>query len=581
MIYFKKWSLAKKIVTFITIMLLIYSVILGTVTSIKTKSNIKQEVNKNIINTLNVITANIDGDKLEELIKNGEESNDYYDNLHQYLEDAREKSDFKFLYTIGKFKDNNFYYLVDGLDEDNEEFSEFGEKVEILEGKNDNYKNENETLKTGSYVTNIEYYEEWGYLISANVAIYNSKNEPVAILAADLNANDYNSSLNKITYFIITNLIFGGILIAICIGIYLVRALKPMKKIKNVALSIAKGNLNVSLDVKSEDEIGKISKAMNEMGRNLNDMVINIGNNSEDVLMYSNDLKAQSEQFTSSAKQVVFKTGEIAEFSEVQYDKTQLIVKKAQNINLEVENIINKLKKVSLEIESSYSQAQKGENIIKNSTDKIITANNSMEASKEKILELDKNINVITNFVEVITNISDQTNLLALNASIEASRAGEAGRGFSVVAEEVRKLADESSKVTKEITGILKAIDLSSKEVFSSIDKTYNELKEGTSTSKEAQKYFENIFTSSNNVKNNTSEVLGSINNYSKETEDILIAVKDADENIKKLSKSCESISKILEEQFVSSEEILRYASELNSVSEKLEDSIKVFSIHN
>ncbi|MBW6410708.1 methyl-accepting chemotaxis protein [Clostridium weizhouense] len=580
MMGFKRWSLVKKTVTFTTIILLLYSLILGAVTSIKTKNNIQQEFNKNIVNTLNVITANIDGDKLEELIKKGKEYNGYYDELHQYLKDAKEKSDFRFLYTIGKFKDNNFYYLVEGLDENSEEFTGYGEQVEVTEDEEINYKDENEALKKGSYVTDIEYYEEWGYLITANVAIYNSKNEPVAILAADLNANEYNSTLDKTTYFIIANLIFGGILIAIFIGIYLFKALKPMKKIENAVSSIAKGNLNVSLDVKSEDEIGKISKAMNDMGSNLNNIVSNITNNSKNVFIYSNDLQEQSEQFTSSAKQVVEKTGEIAEFSEIQYDKIQLIVDKAKSINSEVENIINKLEKVASEIETSHSHAEQGENIIKNSTDKIITANNSMEVSKEKILELDKKINDIINFVEVITNISDQTNLLALNASIESSRAGEAGKGFSVVAEEVRKLADESSKATKEINTILKDINLSSKEVFSSIDKTYNDLKQGTSSSKEAEKYFVNILASSNNVKNNTSEVLKSIDNYSKETEDILVAVKDADDSIEKLSKSCESISKISEEQFASSEEILRYASELKMVSEKLDESIKVFNIH-
>ncbi|AOR23376.1 cache domain-containing protein [Clostridium taeniosporum] len=203
MIKFKRWSLVKKTVTFTTIILLLYSLILGALTSIKTKDNIQKEFNKNIINTLNVITANIDGDKLEELIKQGRENNDYYGELHKYLKEAREKSDFRFLYTIGKFDDDNFYYLVDGLDENNDEFTEFGEQLEFLEGEY--YKDENKTLKSGSHVSNIEYYEEWGYLVTGNVAIYNSKNKPVAILAADLNANDYNSTLNKTTYFIITN----------------------------------------------------------------------------------------------------------------------------------------------------------------------------------------------------------------------------------------------------------------------------------------------------------------------------------------------------------------------------------------
>lgn len=578
MIKLKNWSLTKKIITFTATILLAYSLILGVATSIKTKNTVKPEINRNILNTLNAITANIDGDKLESLIKNSRDSNDYYESLQNYLEDVREKSDFEFLYTLGEFSDGNFHYVVEASKSSDKEGMNFGEQLEYSEDEETPYEAEKETLKSGSFVTDIEHYEEWGYIITGNVAIYNSKNEPVAILSADLNADEYSKSLNKTTNFIMINLVVGGIFIAICIGIYLAKSLKSMKDIQDAALSIAEGNLNVSLEVKSKDEIGKIKESMNQMRVNLNTMIGDININSKEVFTYSNSLKNQSEQFTASSEKVASSTMEITNSSEDQYERIQLILDKAEHINSEVTEIINKMDKVSLETEVSFSQAQKGEKIIKDSTSKIINANDSMEISRSKIVELETRISEVTKFVGIVTNISKQTNLLALNAAIEASRAGEAGRGFSVVADEVRKLADESSKATSEINGILDAINISSREVAVSIDETYDQIKEGVISSKDAQTYFKNILDSSNNIKNNTAGVVNTIEGYADATEDILFAVKKMNESTAKLSKNCENLSAISEEQFASSEEILKYASDLKGVSEKLEDSVSVFN---
>ncbi|MGL4771924.1 MAG: HAMP domain-containing protein, partial [Clostridium sp.] len=286
----KNWSLTKKMLTFISAMFIGYSLILGFVIGGVTKNIIKPEIDKQILNSLNSITANIDGDKLQELIVNGKDSNGYFEELNDYLIKVKEKSSFDFIYTIGKFNDNKYKYIVDGVTPGHEDFEEYGTVVEEGEDSNNPYEHEDEAIKNGSTISDMETYDRWGTIITGNVAIYNSKNQPVAILSADINVDDYSSSLKKIIGYIILSLVVGGAIIIGCITTYLSKALKPLKNIKDVALKIADGELNQSIEVNSDDEIGKISSAMNEMVNNLKSMIKNIDENSKSVLSYSDNL---------------------------------------------------------------------------------------------------------------------------------------------------------------------------------------------------------------------------------------------------------------------------------------------------
>ena len=575
----KKLSLTKKVVGLTFIILLLTNIISGVFISIQSRNVTRLQLNDQIINSLHGISANIDGDKFEEFLNGGTDNNSYYNELNAYLNKAVKNCNFKFLYTIGQFKDGKFYYLVDSLKKGDEDFSEFGSLLETDENEPVTYDGEKKALQEGYSVTNIGYYEEWGYLLTGYVTIYDSQGKPVALLGADISADDYNRSLSRLANSVWLILIASTVIMSILLCIYLIGALKPMKAIQAATVRISEGKLDVGLKVRTEDEIGKTAMAFNAMAKKLRSMINEINENASNLSNCSEDLANRAEQFTRSSEQVAADAENITASSESQYNNITLIDGKVEGIRHEFSDIADKVERVFSDVEVSYGLARKGEVTIKEAALRIIDANDSMTASKDKIIALEHTIGNITKFVEIITNISGQTNLLALNAAIESARAGEAGKGFSVVADEVRKLAEQSSKAAAEISGILDDIVLSSGEAVASINTTYEQIENGVEASKSAEKYFTDILDASEKIKNNTSDVLHKIGKYSEETEDISTAVRQADERSSELSASCQNISSIAQEQFAASEEILGYASGLKDMSAALEKSISIFEV--
>lgn len=575
----KRLSLTKKVVGLTFIILLLTNIISGVFISIQSRNVTRLQLNDQIINSLHGISANIDGDKLEELLNGGTDDNSYYNELNAYLNKAVKNCSFKFLYTIGQFKDGKFYYLVDSLKKGDEDFSEFGSLLETDENEPVTYDGEKRALQEGYSVTDIGYYEEWGYLLTGYVAIYDSQGKPVALLGADISADDYNRSLSRLANSVWLTLIASTVIMSVLLCIYLIGALKPMKAIQAATVRISEGKLDVDLKVRTEDEIGKTAMAFNDMAKKLRSMINEINENASSLSNCSEDLANRAEQFTRSSEQVAADAENITAGSESQYNNITLIDGKVEGIRYEFSDIADKVQRVFSDVEVSYGLAQKGEATIKEAASRIIDANDSMTASKDKIIALEHTIGNITKFVELITDISGQTNLLALNAAIESARAGEAGKGFSVVADEVRKLAEQSSKAAAEISGILDDIVLSSGEAVTSINTTYEQIENGVEASKAAEKYFTDILGASEKIKNNTSDVLRKIGKFSEETEAIATAVRQADESSSGLSASCQNISSIAQEQFAASEEILSYASGLKEMSAALEKSISIFEV--
>lgn len=210
-------TLTKKLVGLTLLILIIFNIFSALILSAQSKRIMKEQIDNQFINSLNGIAANIDGDKLETLIETKDVTHEYYQEIHTYLERVESNCNFEYLYTGGAFEDGNFYYLVDSLSKDDEDFSNLGDLFEEAEEANP-YQDEKEALKTGNCISAIEYYDEYGYLLTGYVAIYNSQNEPVALLAADMLADDYIASLHKIQYTLFAILLLSTFLMAFLLG---------------------------------------------------------------------------------------------------------------------------------------------------------------------------------------------------------------------------------------------------------------------------------------------------------------------------------------------------------------------------
>lgn len=294
---------------------------------------------------------------------------------------------------------------------------------------------------------------------NTNVEIYNDyKGVPTIVAYAPLKIDNlkwgimvkqdlketFNASNNLQHIILIILLISAAIIIVVALmlasGIS-----KPLKKMSNAAILISKGDLTVELPkIKRSDEIAMLSNSISIMLENLKKQ-------SKEIMNVINILASSVNEITVTLSQV---TAGATETSSAVSETTATVEEVKQTVfltNEKTKNVANKSKE-------SFNVAQLGQDATEESIESMKDINAQMQAIAESILALSEQTQNISELIESVDNISEQSNLLAVNAAIEAAKAGEYGKGFSIVAQEIRNLAEQSKYATKQVRGILKDI---------------------------------------------------------------------------------------------------------------------------
>lgn len=233
---------------------------------------------------------------------------------------------------------------------------------------------------------------------------------------------------------------------------------RPIKTLLANVQEVAKGNLTRSVDVRSKDEIGELGSAFNQMVSQLRVIVANLQGTSIKLSSHSQEMAASGEEVSATVEELAGTTNEVA----------ATINHSAENSRAAQEESIH-MREIAGDGDLAIQQALKKINSIAENSKLIAGAVHNLGKQSGKIGEI----------ISTITGIADQTNLLALNAAIEAARAGEHGRGFAVVADEVRQLAEQSGRAANEITGLVKQIQTGVGEATMMMDKGLVEVNEG------------------------------------------------------------------------------------------------------
>src|SRR5699024_9619739 len=256
---------------------------------------------------------------------------------------------------------------------------------------------------------------------------------------------------------------------------------KPIVTVMNRMNLIAKGDISHEpIKAEAKDETGQLVKATNDMNYNIRELLYDVSTVSTSVTTQSEELTQSSNEVTAASEQVAFTMQELATGSETQANNATDLSSRMVSFMTKVQAANEDGGSIQKSSNDVLDMTNKGTTLMKTSTTQMEKIDEIVHEAVEKVEEVDKHSQEISHLVSVIQGIADQTNLLALNAAIEAARAGEHGKGFAVVADEVRKLSEESSESVTSITDIVNRIQHEPSTVSTSLRNSYQEVEQGT-----------------------------------------------------------------------------------------------------
>ena len=344
------------------------------------------------------------------------------------------------------------------------------------------------------------------------------------------------------------------LLAAVAVVFSLVRRLvvKPLSASVALANRIATNDLSVDdLAVESNDEIGEATAALNAMKNNLREMIQSIAGTAEHVASASEEISSSATQQSQSA--------------ETQKDQTAQVATTMQEMSSTVLQVSENSNKAAESSRQAAETARHGGSIVEETLHKMRTIAESVSGTAKKMEELGKSSDQIGRIIGVIDDIADQTNLLALNAAIEAARAGEQGRGFAVVADEVRKLAERTTTATKEIAQMIKNIQDETKVAVGAMEAGTKQVEEGVTSTAQAGDSLKEII--------HMSEQVGEMITH------IATAATEQSSTSEEINRNIDEISKLVKESAVGAQQSAKACQDLSGLAFDLQKMVGNFKL--
>ena len=370
-----------------------------------------------------------------------------------------------------------------------------------------------------------------------------------------------------------------SLLIVVCITVFMNRqVVKPINILKANAKELADLNLNASiLNPKGKDEIADLAKSFNEMRNRLKDTIGTVAGSANKIASSSHQVSESSHQTSEAANQVALTMNDIAIGTTTQAEQSEHIVMMMQQTIDEVANSLERAEETLLNAIASTEIAKKGEEAINEAIKHLGAVTQTVSYATDSIQKLGKRSEEIGGIITVISDIAEQTNLLALNAAIEAARAGEQGKGFAVVASEVRKLAEQSKQASGQITGLINDIQAETSVTVRTMESNLLAVNEQVMIINKGGEALEEIVDKVIETEIGVEHMKNSFSNVYENSQNVQHAIQEISSIIEESAAATEEVAATSEEQYATVAEITASADELANISDKLRDEVSKF----
>ena len=385
----------------------------------------------------------------------------------------------------------------------------------------------------------------------------------------------------KKSLWVSTGMIGLGMVLVIVVSVWSSRKLvQPINQLVREVLEVTKGDLSRQIQVSSNDEIGRLAEKFNEMVQGLRTLLgqtihvmDNVSGGMQELAASSFETQNGAIEITASMERLAANMGEQKESTDNVLLTTAQMGENTRQIGAAIEDISENAVK-------SAGIAEKGNQALKQVVRMMESISVTTEQTAKQVVGLSQRSGEIGNIAEVMTGISAQTNLLALNAAIEAARAGEQGKGFAVVADEVRKLAEQSSQSAGEIGELIHSIQAEMKQMVDMINSGADEIRAGHQAIGDFEQTITQLTDSSQALAAQVEEINASIQELSQGTEHVQGQMTGVATTTEELNELANKVAKTTKVQSEHMKEVAETLDGITKLCVSLDESMRKFKLN-